>query len=87
MKLRRESGGRLDAISGLRKGEPSGVSPENLERIFDPFFSTKPPGEGTGLGLSVVHGTVTALGGTIEVQSREGKGTTFSFTLPIAKNT
>ncbi len=60
----------------------SGISPEILERIFDPFFSTKPPGEGTGLGLSVVHGAVTGLGGRIDVQSQPGKGTTFVVYLP-----
>ena len=60
----------------------SGIAPENLERIFDPFFSTKPPGEGTGLGLSVVHGAVTGLGGRIVVQSQTGQGTTFVVYLP-----
>ena len=60
----------------------SGIDPVILERIFDPFFSTKPAGEGTGLGLSVVHGAVTGLGGRIEVQSQMGRGTTFVVYLP-----
>jgi len=60
----------------------SGISQENMEKIFDPFFTTKSLGEGTGLGLSVVHGTVTSLGGTIEVQSVMGQGTTFVVYLP-----
>jgi len=63
----------------------SGISEENLEKIFDPFFTTKALGEGTGLGLSVVHGTVTSLGGTIEVQSVTGKGTTFVVYLPCTE--
>ncbi|MCA9232479.1 MAG: response regulator [Planctomycetales bacterium] len=60
----------------------AGISQENLDKIFDPFFTTKSLGEGTGLGLSVVHGTVTSLGGNIEVQSQIGKGTTFVVYLP-----
>jgi len=63
----------------------SGISEENLEKIFDPFFTTKALGEGTGLGLSVVHGAVTSLGGTIEVQSVIGKGTTFVVYLPCTE--
>ena len=63
----------------------SGITPEIKEQIFDPFFTTKALGEGTGLGLSVVHGTVTSLGGTIEVQSVMGKGTTFVVYLPCTE--
>jgi PAS domain S-box-containing protein len=62
----------------------TGISPGDLGRIFDPFFSTKPEGEGTGLGLSVVHGTVKDLGGTIKVESEVGEGTRFTVLLPCA---
>lgn len=62
-----------------------GISPEALTRIWDPFWTTKPEGEGTGLGLSVVHGIVTAHGGTIEVTSDLGGGTTFTMRLPVAE--
>ncbi len=59
-----------------------GIPEKNLSRIFDPFFSTKPPGEGTGLGLSVSYGIVARHGGHIDVDSLEGKGTTFTVLLP-----
>jgi PAS domain S-box-containing protein len=60
-----------------------GIPPAVLERIFDPFFSTRDVGEGTGLGLSLVHGIVIDLGGAIDVNSVPGKGTRFEIWLPV----
>jgi CheY-like chemotaxis protein len=59
-----------------------GMSPEIVEHIFDPFFTTKAAGEGTGLGLSVVHGIVTSHGGTMTVSSEQGLGSVFTVYLP-----
>jgi two-component system, NtrC family, sensor kinase len=61
----------------------AGIPPELLQRIFDPFFSTKPAGVGTGLGLSICHGIVTELGGEITVRSSVGQGTCFQVRLPV----
>ena len=60
-----------------------GIEKKNLSRIFDPFFTTKPTGEGTGLGLSVSYGIIKNHNGDISVESRVGKGTTFTITLPV----
>ena len=60
-----------------------GISKENLKNIFEPFFTTKPEGEGTGMGLSVCHTLIEKNGGTIHVESEEGKGTTFFIDLPL----
>ena len=61
-----------------------GIPPAVLDRIFDPFFTTKSVGEGTGLGLSLVHGIVADLNGAIEVDSHIGRGTRFDIWLPLA---
>jgi signal transduction histidine kinase len=64
-----------------------GISPDCLDKIFDPFYTTKEACEGTGLGLSVSYGIVKDHGGDIRVTSRLGKGTTFVITLPAAAET
>jgi PAS domain S-box-containing protein len=60
----------------------TGMDAETAARIFDPFFTTKPRGAGTGLGLSTAYGLVTKAGGSLQVDSRVGEGTTFTVTLP-----
>ena len=60
-----------------------GISPEGLRRLFEPFYTTKPVGEGTGLGLTLSREIVQRHRGQIEVSSELGKGTVFTVTLPI----
>jgi two-component system cell cycle sensor histidine kinase/response regulator CckA len=84
-----------DAAASARKGMPagdyvlvevadtgSGIPPDIIDKVFEPFFSTKEVGKGTGLGLSTVYGIVKQTGGFIYIDSEVGKGTTFSIFLP-----
>ncbi len=65
------------------KDEGEGIPKENLKKIFEPFFSTKSPGKGTGLGLFVTHNILKKLGGSIEVESSPGRGAIFTVRLPV----
>jgi len=86
-----QDGGQLEVVAERKddnfvnvifSDNGEGISKENLEHIFEPFFTTK--GEyGTGLGLSITYGIVQKLGGQIQVDSKEGHGTTFTVTLPL----
>ena len=76
---------RIDEHLVTVVGDTGHGIPENrIDRIFDPFYTTKEVGEGVGLGLSIVHGIVEKHGGRIRVESEEGKGTTFTVYLPLS---
>lgn len=85
IRLRRRNGD--GSAQAMLQVEDTGMGMDDavLQRIFTPFFTTKQPGEGTGMGLSVVHGIVRELGGEISVQSEPGRGTVFTVRLPIAE--
>ncbi|MBU2536919.1 MAG: response regulator [Proteobacteria bacterium] len=72
-----------DSVAVRFQDNGQGISPEDQERIFEPFFSTKTAAKGTGLGLSVSYGIVSRHGGTIEVESTPGLGATFTVLLPL----
>ena len=87
-------GSTQDSDSKLQPGEyvmfqvsdtGCGIPAETLDRIFDPYFTTKKVGKGTGMGLSVVHGIIEAHGGSIQVKSSPGIGTTFKILFPATK--
>jgi signal transduction histidine kinase/ActR/RegA family two-component response regulator len=64
-----------------------GIDPAIKDRIFEPYFTTKEKGQGTGMGLAMVHGIIIRQGGDLEVESEVGKGTTFRIFLPVSKET
>ena len=80
----KEAGGEASKTVEIEFSDTGeGISEENMARIFDPFFTTKDTNKGTGLGLSICHGIIKEHGGSIDVKSEKGKGTTFIVTLPV----
>ncbi|MCF7824642.1 MAG: PAS domain S-box protein [Candidatus Marinimicrobia bacterium] len=89
----REVNGSIGPIDSLAAGNKyvellvsdtgRGMDAETLEKIFDPFFSTKDVNEGTGLGLSIVHGIIHDMGGKIDIESEPGKGTSVRIFMPV----
>ncbi len=78
-----ESQGEREWIKISVKDNGCGIDPSNLERIFEPYFTTKPSGKGTGMGLAVVHGIVESHEGRILVESTRGEGTTVQVYFPV----
>jgi signal transduction histidine kinase len=86
-----EAGGRIELrvlpgdqqVTISIRDEGHGIDEEGLRRVFDPFFTTKDPGEGTGLGLFVCYGIIQTCGGSMDVESTQGAGTTFTLALPV----
>jgi signal transduction histidine kinase len=78
--------GPADSVIIEIRDSGCGIAPENLSRIFDAFFTTKPVGVGTGLGLSICHRIVSGLGGRLDVESQVGKGSVFRVRLPKARS-
>jgi signal transduction histidine kinase len=80
---------RISTPSGVKALELSvkdnglGIPKKVMDKIFQPFFTTKPPGQGTGLGLSLSYDIITAHGGEIRVESKEGEGAEFTVQLPV----
>lgn len=84
-RIQKEADGSRDFIKLSVKDNGPGIPKDIINKIFDPFFSTKSKAEGTGLGLAVVHGIIQSHSGTIKVQSEEELGTIFDILLPAVK--
>jgi len=90
--LKKKGGGEVRIRASLSSGNVvvlvadngCGIEPKNLEKVFLPFFTTKPVGQGTGLGLSTCYGIIEALGGQITVASELNVGTVFTIRLPVS---
>ncbi len=74
-----------DSIRIAIRDTGKGMTPDQFDKIFMPFYTTKEVGKGTGLGLSVSYGIIKSLGGRLDVESAPGKGSTFTITLPLRR--
>ena len=83
VELRRDAAGRPAEVAVAMTDTGCGMSPEIALRALDPFFTTKPPGAGIGMGLAMASGFMRQTGGRLELQSREGEGTTVSLIFPV----
>ena len=81
---RDDAAARTDSLTVEVSDNGIGIAPENVAKIYDPFYTTKGVGRGTGLGLAVSYGIVQEHSGHISVESTPGRGTTFRITLPTA---
>jgi signal transduction histidine kinase len=82
IEVRAENGGGV--VQLVVEDDGPGIDREIIEQVFDPFVTTKAPGQGTGLGLAVCHTIVEGLGGSIEAANREEGGAAFEVRLPVA---
>lgn len=82
---RQTDGNGPDVVTLTVEDTGMGIAPSDLDRVFEPFFSTKPEGKGTGLGLPMVRGFIEQSGGTVEIESRPGAGTRITLALPAVE--
>jgi PAS domain S-box-containing protein len=77
--------GERDTVQLLVSDTGTGMPPEVADRAFEPFFTSKPEGKGTGLGLAMVYGVITGAGGSVDLRTAEGEGTTLTLSLPATE--